>query len=141
MSEVRSRSTRQRAALLALLTQVPGFLSAQELHARLQAEGASVGLATVYRALQDLTERGVVDVLHTGDGEAVYRRCSTDHHHHLVCRRCGRAVEVVGPAVEAWASEVGTAHGFSAIEHQVDVFGVCAECTHLAAPDLAAPRR
>lgn len=134
MGEVRSRSTRQRAALLALLAQVPGFLSAQELHARLQAQGAGVGLATVYRGLQDLTERGVVDVLHTGDGEAVYRRCSSEeHHHHLVCRRCGRAVEVLGPAVETWARSVGAAHGFSDIHHEVEVFGVCAECTRSSA--------
>lgn len=135
MSEVRSRPTKQRAALLALLARVPGFLSAQELHARLQAQGDSVGLATVYRALQDLTEQGVVDVLHTGDGEAVYRRCSSDqHHHHLVCRRCGRAVEVLGPTVETWARSVGAAHGFSNIHHQVEVFGVCADCTDPSAP-------
>ena len=135
MSEVRSRPTKQRAALLALLARVPGFLSAQELHARLQAQGDSVGLATVYRALQDLTEQGVVDVLHTGDGEAVYRRCSSDqHHHHLVCRRCGRAVEVLGPTVEIWARSVGAAHGFSNIHHQVEVFGVCADCTDPSAP-------
>jgi len=129
MVEVRSRSTRQRAALLALLAQVPGFLSAQQLHARLQADGAGVGLATVYRALQDLTDRGVVDVLHTADGEAVYRRCSSEHHHHLVCRRCGRAVEVAGTAVETWARAVAAEHGFTEVEHDVEVFGVCSECT------------
>ncbi|WP_337059509.1 Fur family transcriptional regulator [Kineococcus sp. G2] len=123
------RSTRQRSAVSALLDEADAFLSAQELHARLRERGESVGLATVYRALQALAEDGDVDVLRTDDGgEAVYRRCSTGHHHHLVCRSCGRTVEVEGPTVESWARRVGAAHGFTQVEHVVEVFGVCAEC-------------
>ena len=79
------RPTRQRAALAELMTTTSEFLSAQELHSRLQARGASVGLATVYRNLQAMAADGDVDVLRTDDGEAAYRSCSTDsHHHHLV---------------------------------------------------------
>ena len=66
--------------------------------------GDKVGLATVYRNLQAMAADGEVDVLRTDDGEAVYRACSTGHHHHLVCRVCGRTVEVEGPTVEAWAT-------------------------------------
>ncbi|NAZ85792.1 Fur family transcriptional regulator [Kineococcus indalonis] len=123
------RSTRQRSAVSALLDEADAFLSAQELHARLRERGDSVGLATVYRALQALAEDGDVDVLRTDDGEAVYRRCSTGHHHHLVCRSCGRTVEVEGPQVESWARRVGAEHGFTAVEHVVEVFGVCAACS------------
>ena len=50
---------------------------------------------------------GEVDVIRTPDGEAVYRSCSTDHHHHVVCRSCGLAVEVTGDAVERWAEAAG----------------------------------
>ncbi|MCI2240132.1 transcriptional repressor [Paenibacillus sp. TRM 82003] len=124
------RSTRQRSAVSALLDEADAFLSAQELHARLRERGESIGLATVYRALQALAEDGDVDVLRTDEGgEAVYRRCSTGHHHHLVCRSCGRTVEVEGPTVESWARRVGAAHGFTQVEHVVEVFGVCAECS------------
>jgi len=123
------RSTKQRSAVSAILDEADAFLSAQDLHAKLRARGESVGLATVYRALQALAEDGDVDVLRTGDGEAVYRRCSTGHHHHLVCRRCGSTVEVEGPAVEAWAKRTGAEHGFTAVEHVVEVFGVCASCS------------
>ena len=92
------RPTRQRAALAELMATTSEFLSAQELHSKLQARGASVGLATVYRNLQAMAADGDVDVLRTDDGEAAYRSCSTDsHHHHLVCRECGRTVEVEGP--------------------------------------------
>ena len=70
------------------------FRSAQELHAQPARARRPVGLATVYRDLQAMAEDGEIDVLRTDDGEAVYRRCCTGHHHHLVCRVCGRTVEV-----------------------------------------------
>jgi Fur family ferric uptake transcriptional regulator len=127
------RSTRQRTAVAEALDRVDGFRSAQELHDQLRQDGASVGLTTVYRHLQALAEAGHVDVLRTDGGEAVYRRCPTaEHHHHLVCRGCGRSVEVEGPEVEAWASAVAVAHGFTDVSHTVEVFGTCASCA--AAP-------
>lgn len=120
------RPTRQRAALAELMSMTSQFLSAQELHSRLQDRGASVGLATVYRNLQAMAADGDVDVLRTDDGEAAYRSCSTDsHHHHLVCRECGRTVEVEGPTVEAWASEVARQHGFTDVTHTIELFGTC----------------
>ncbi|MDT7591217.1 MAG: Fur family transcriptional regulator, ferric uptake regulator, partial [Pseudonocardiales bacterium] len=125
------RSTRQRAAVSALLDRLDDFRSAQEIHEELRRDGEGIGLTTVYRTLQNLFESGEVDVLRTGSGEAVYRRCSTHHHHHLVCRRCGRTVEVEGPAVESWAQRVAEENGFSDVSHTVEVFGVCAKCAAL----------
>ena len=124
------RTGRQRAAVAALLDSEPGFTSAQDLYARLREQGNPIGLATVYRALQTLVEDGDVDVLRTGeDGEAVYRRCvARHHHHHLVCRRCGRTEEVEGSAVEAWAQRTAAEHGFTDVEHVVEIFGTCAAC-------------
>ncbi|GGT13128.1 Fur family transcriptional regulator [Streptomyces atratus] len=126
---VRGRSTRQRAAVAAALDEVDEFRSAQDLHDVLKHRGDSVGLTTVYRTLQSLADAGEVDVLRTTDGESVYRRCSTgDHHHHLVCRMCGKAVEVEGPAVEQWAEMIATQHGYVNVAHTVEIFGTCAEC-------------
>ncbi|MET8726764.1 MULTISPECIES: transcriptional repressor [Streptomyces] len=126
---VRGRSTRQRAAVAAALDEVDEFRSAQELHDVLKHRGDSVGLTTVYRTLQSLADAGEVDVLRTTEGEAVYRRCSTDsHHHHLVCRLCGKAVEVEGPAVEEWAEMIAAQHGYVNVAHTVEIFGTCAEC-------------
>jgi Fur family ferric uptake transcriptional regulator len=125
---VHRRPTRQRSAVLALLDDLTGFRSAQDLHAMLRSRGQGVGLATVYRIMQTLVDAGEVDLLRGDDGEVVYRRCSTDHHHHLVCRRCGRTVEVAAPPVERWAARIATEHGFVDVEHQIEVFGVCAVC-------------
>jgi Fur family ferric uptake transcriptional regulator len=123
-----SRNTRQRGAVSALLAEVEGFHSAQDLHAMLRGRGEAVGLTTVYRALVSMAEAGEIDVMQTPGGENLYRRCSDGHHHHLVCRSCGRTVEVLGPAVEAWADKVAAQHGYRDISHTLEIFGTCPAC-------------
>ena len=123
------RATRQRGAVIALLEKLDGFRSAQELHDELRRNGANIGLTTVYRTLQALESAALVDMVRTDSGESVYRRCAAPHHHHhLVCRSCGAAVEVSGHEVEAWAAEVAAEHGFSDVDHTVELFGTCAGC-------------
>ena len=124
----RQRTTRQRVAVAELLAESDEFRSAQDLHAALRARGVSVGLATVYRNLGLMAELGEVDTLVRDDGETLYRQCSDVHHHHLVCRSCGRTVEIAGPAVEKWANAVAAEHGFSEVSHQLELFGLCSEC-------------
>jgi Fur family ferric uptake transcriptional regulator len=122
------RSTRQRAAISALLENREEFRSAQELHDELRRRGEGIGLTTVYRTLQSMAAAGLVDTLRTDTGESLYRRCSEHHHHHLVCRACGTTVEVQGGQVEKWTAEIASAHGFSDVSHTIEIFGVCAEC-------------
>jgi Fur family ferric uptake transcriptional regulator len=123
-----ARPTRQRRAVATALQSCDDFRSAQEIHDLLRRSGDNVGLSTVYRTLQALADAGDVDMLRTEDGEAVYRRCSTTHHHHLVCRSCGRTVEVEGPTVERWSSAVATDHGFTDVSHTLEIFGTCPTC-------------
>jgi Fur family ferric uptake transcriptional regulator len=123
-----ARPTRQRRAVVEALGGLDDFRSAQEIHELLRREGERVGLSTVYRTLQALAESDEVDVLRAEDGEARYRRCSGTHHHHLVCRQCGRAVEVEGPTVERWASAVADEHGFADVSHTLEIFGLCPTC-------------
>lgn len=101
----------------------------------LRGRGDKVGLTTVYRTLQALAERGEVDVMRPPGGEQLYRRCAAGHHHHLVCRSCGQAVEVEGPAVERWADRIAAEHGFVDIAHTVEIFGICPECAAKAAAE------
>jgi Fur family transcriptional regulator, ferric uptake regulator len=128
MTSTELRPTRQRRAVSAALDSVDDFRSAQDIHTLLKQHGENVGLTTVYRTLQALAESGEVDVLRTGEGEALYRRCSDGHHHHLVCRGCGRTVEVAGPTVERWADRVAAEHGFSDVSHTLEIFGTCDLC-------------
>jgi Fur family ferric uptake transcriptional regulator len=124
-----TRTTRQAAAVWAILADSAAFRSAQDIHAELHRRGEPVGLSTVYRRLQALAEAKTVDVLYTPEGEAVYRRCGSGrHHHHLVCRECGRTVEVESRQVERWAQRVAEEQGFVDVDHTVEVFGICATC-------------
>ena len=123
------RATRQRAAISALLENLDDFRSAQELHDELRRRGEGIGLTTVYRTLQSMATAGQVDTLRTDTGESVYRRCSSGHHHHVVCRCCGYTVEVEGPAVERWAQSIAEEHGFDDVSHTVEIFGTCRDCS------------
>src|ERR1700691_5922792 len=111
----RTRGTRQAQALADALAGLPGFCSAQEIHAELRRRGEHVGLATVYRHLQALSEQGSVDAIRDGSGETLYRQCET-------------SVEVEGRAVEQWADRVAREAGFTDVGHTVELFGLCPQC-------------
>ena len=122
------RSTRQRAAISALLDTLDDFRSAQEMHDELRRRGENIGLTTVYRTLQSMAAAGMVDMLRTDTGESVYRRCSEHHHYHLVCRSCGSTIEVGDHEVEERASAVAGKHGYSDVSHTIEIFGTCSDC-------------
>ena len=122
-----TRRTRQRDLIAAVLDATDQWLTAQQVYGRLATQGQTVGLATVYRTLTALASGGDVDVQRLGD-EWAYRRCSESHHHHLTCRACGATVEVEAPGLEAWAHDVADAHGYSDIDHVVEITGTCPAC-------------
>jgi Fur family ferric uptake transcriptional regulator len=126
------RSTRQRTAVVAALGEIDDFRSSQELHDYLRHKGENVGLSTVYRTLTALAAAEEVDVIVREDGESIYRKCSGSHHHHLVCRSCGLTVEVAGPTVERWAGAVAVEHGFTEVNHTLELFGLCSQCSSRA---------
>lgn len=124
------RKTWQRDAVRSALDTQDAFVSAQHLHSVLREGGTGIGLATVYRALADLSAVGEADSLQSAEGEALYRACTPgQHHHHLICRDCGVTVEIEAVAVERWAQAVAAEHGFTQPEHVVDVFGLCPDCS------------
>ena len=84
------RNTKQRRAVTATLETLEDFISAQDLHQLMLSRGDKVSLATTYRLLQSMVGTGEVEALKTEDGEAIYRRCDSEHHHHhLLCRISG----------------------------------------------------
>lgn len=122
------RRTRQRATIADVLTDLEEFRTAQDIHDLLRHRGDTVGLATVYRTLQSMAETGEVDIVRTPDGQASYRACGQPdrHHHHLICRSCGRAVELHLDAVEALIDSLAERHGFTAVDHSLELYGLCA---------------
>ena len=129
MAQPETRITKQRVAVEEALEQVDDFATAQELYRWLQEAQKKVSLATVYRLLQSMSDDGLVDVLRSSDGEARFRRCITEaHHHHLICRVCSKTVEVLAPSVERWAARIAAENDFTDPEHTVEIYGTCAAC-------------
>jgi Fur family ferric uptake transcriptional regulator len=126
----RSRSTRQGGIVREELSAADGFRSAQAVFGELRSKGETIGLSTVYRHLQALVDTGDADTLQNFDGESLYRLCGqTDgHHHHLVCRNCGRTIEIEGRNVERWAEQTAARHGFVDVDHRIELVGLCKEC-------------
>ncbi len=122
------RQTWQKEAVQHALGQAQGFVSAQQLHKQLTQHGSVIGLATVYRTLNSLVADGLADSL-VNAGESLFRDCSKDHHHHLICNGCGIAVEIEAKQAETWAAKVAKEHGFTQVTHTIDIFGMCKACS------------
>ena len=129
MVATQRRNTTQRTAILQVLAGTDEFVSAQDLHSALRTAGSTIGLATVYRALQDMAGGGDLDTVRNQTGEVLYRQCvQPQHHHHLVCRQCGRTQEIEAPSVERWARTIAAQYGYTDINHELELFGLCADC-------------
>jgi Fur family ferric uptake transcriptional regulator len=122
------RATRQRVQVLEALAAEPNDATAQEIHESLRARGEKTGLATVYRTLGLLSREGVVDMLMHRRGEACYRLCSDDHHHHLTCSECHQVIELAECELGPWLEKLAGAHGFTVTDHSVEVTGICSGC-------------
>lgn len=122
------RPTKQRLEVLRELDRERDDVTAQDLWRRLRERESGTGLATVYRTLALLTEKGVVDSFTHHGTELCYRLCTEAHHHHLVCSKCHRVVEVEQCGLGEWLDEVSRRHGFVATDHRVEITGLCASC-------------
>ena len=121
------RATRQRLEVLAELARERDDVTAQSLWRRLRERDSRTGLATVYRTLALLSEKGVIDSLSHHGTELCYRLCTDSHHHHLLCTNCHRVVEIE-QCIDGWIDEVTSRHGFVVTDHRVEITGVCGDC-------------
>lgn len=125
-----ARSGAAREAVIAYLAEQQCCLSAQEVLDGLRAEGRSVGIASVYRALDQLAELGLVHRIDLGEGLARFEPAQPDgeHHHHLVCGSCGKVDRFDDPALERAISAVAGSHGYALGQHDVVLRGACGDC-------------
>lgn len=91
--------------------------------------GSPIGLATVYRALSSMVDANEADTLLSPTGESLFCACEIEgHHHHLICRSCGKTEEINAEVVEEWSRKVAAEHGFTDPSHEIDIFGLCRDC-------------
>jgi Fur family ferric uptake transcriptional regulator len=123
------RSTEQRRLIIDTLFTVKEHVTIDGLLEQVRATDPGVGYATVYRTLKLLTESGVAQEHHFGDGHTRYELADAEaHHDHLICVECGSITEFEEPAVEALQDRIASRYGFEVRAHKHELYGVCADC-------------
>lgn len=120
-----------RTAVVDLLAGEDCCLSAQEIFDRLRSDGRKVGIASVYRVLDQLAQLGLVQKVDVGGGVTRFEAAHPggDHHHHLVCDDCGRVVAFEDEQLEAELDRVGKSLGARVAAHDLVLHGACADCS------------
>jgi len=131
----------REATVRVLLENEEDHLSAEDVFMLVKDKAPEIGLATVYRTLELLSEMHVVEKLNFGDGVARYDLRTDNHkhhHHHLICVKCGSMSEIMedwlGPLEERLEKEFN----FNVLDHRLDFQGICAKCQ--AAEDAEGPK-
>ena len=133
LSERQHKMTPQRQIVLQIFLDHPGeHLSAEDVHDILREKKAEIGLATVYRTLELLSDLGILQKMEFGDGCSRYEVNAMDptrhHHHHLICTKCGKVEEFDEDLLEDLEADIERKMGFRTLDHQVKFFGICKEC-------------
>lgn len=122
------RMTPQRLMVMDAVFHHDGHITAEDIHAKVQARYPYVDLSTVYRTLQVLRDQSLVAELRVPDGPTQYEAVLDDFHHHAVCHHCGEMLELQPEILEPVRDEILERHGFCAELTHVAIFGLCREC-------------
>ena len=124
-----TRETGPRRALSALIARRRDHFTAADLLADARRRDVAIGRATVFRTLDLLTARGALERIDLPTGEHAYVACAPhEHHHHVVCRQCGKSVEVVDVGLQAVVREIGARSGYRIDSHRLELYGLCPDC-------------
>jgi len=123
------RLTAPRRALADLIAARDGStFTAADLVSEVRARGLGIGRATVFRAIDLLERVGAIERLDRPTGEHAYVVCVPAHHHHVICARCDRSIEVGDLGLGAVAREVTRRTGYQIDGHRLELFGLCPAC-------------
>ncbi|BAS55468.1 MULTISPECIES: Fur family transcriptional regulator [Leptolyngbya] len=124
---MKSHRTRSQDRILDILKHLNRPISAQDLYVELRNRDQSLGLATVYRALEALKLEGMVQVRTLANGEALYSLIQEDRHH-LTCLQCGNSIAIDECPVHDLEKQLNQSHRFKIYYHMLEFFGMCDRC-------------
>ena len=128
LKEMGYRVTPQRVAILEALHDSDGHVTAEDIFARARARRRTVNRSTVYRTLQLLAELGLVAETDFGEGRLVYHHIEKGHHHHLVCRKCGKVIDVDESILAPFEELLIRRFQFVADIRHLAITGHCLDC-------------
>lgn len=122
------KNTPQRRLIAGVFLKAGKHVGSEELYDMVRKQDSSVGQATVYRTLKLLCDAGLATEMYFGDGITRYEPVDDTHHDHLICRRCGKNIEVVDENIERLQEELAARHGFTLTSHRMYLYGDCPDC-------------
>lgn len=126
------RITPQRRVIVEKIVQTAGLLTVAEIWKLVQDEYSDVGLDTIYRNINVLAEIGVLTpITGIGNDSTRYELAYANHHHHVVCIKCGQAVCIDYCPINQEFVDMLRVRGYELIRHNVELLGVCSECKAL----------
>lgn len=129
LAQQKLKFTSQRALIFDIFWNIKDHVSPEELYGLVKEKDPSVGQATVYRTLKLLSDATIAREVDFGDGVSRYEPSfGQGHHDHLICKKCGKNVEVVDERIEALQEELAAKHGFTLSGHSMYLYGECGEC-------------
>lgn len=125
--------TSQRLEIINVLLERPDdHLNSEEIYEIIKKTNENIGLATIYRNLKLFCELGVLTELDVGDGSARYDLNFDDdshQHHHLICKKCGKIIEVRGDYLDELEEMIEKKYNFKITNHKLKFYGVCLDCS------------
>ena len=122
------KATFPRLKILDLFQKVENrHLTAEDVYRLLIAEDMDIGLATVYRVLNQFDDAGIVTRHNFEGGKSVFELTQQQHHDHLICLDCGKVIEFSDDSIEARQREIAARHGIRLTNHSLYLYGHCAE--------------
>ena len=138
LHEAGYKFTDQRRRVLDVLRNSHDHPTVEDLYARLRGRGERVSMGTIYRTVELLEKIGLVRKINLGDRnryEILESQSDRKHHYHLVCKKCGKIMDISedmmtahAKSLEELVTEVGEIHGFQVSGHHFRIFGICRNC-------------
>ncbi|WP_166839439.1 ferric iron uptake transcriptional regulator [Rheinheimera pleomorphica] len=100
-------------------------ISAEDVYKLLLEIGEDIGLATVYRVLNQFDDAGILTRHHFEGGKSVFELTGGSHHDHLVCLKCGKVIEFEDDVIEAKQLEIAEKNGIKLTHHSLYLYGEC----------------
>ncbi len=123
------KPTAQRISILGELKKLHTHIEAEELFYHLRKKSFKISLATIYRTLERLSQKGIIKKVNFGDGYMRYEINLPDvHHDHLICDECGKVIEFFNPEIEGLQNNTCSEYNFQATHHTMIIHGTCEDC-------------
>jgi Fur family ferric uptake transcriptional regulator len=126
---IKQRSTIPRRAVAELIAEQSGHFTAADLINAARRRGLTVGRATIFRTLDVLADQRALERIDLPSGEHAYVACAPrEHHHHVICRSCGKSVEVADAGLRSVVDQIARRSGYAIENHRLEFFGLCPTC-------------